>query len=309
MTIAIICQNKDPTPWRKALLSIAPDLDIRVWPELGDKSEISFALTWQHPPGCFADLPNLMTISSMGAGVDQLLADKQIPENCQIVRLVDSGLVEGMADYLQAIISSYRHHLGFYKQQQEQFAWSPRKSLSKSQFVIGVMGLGQLGRYTAQTFYDLGYPVRGWSKSSKSISGVKCFYGDSQLTPFLKQTHCLINLLPLTELTRGIINQELIETLPRGASLVNVGRGQHVNELDLIKALQNGQLAAAILDAFDQEPLTRDHDYWKIENLLITPHVSSLTDPMSVAPQIIGNYKRTLNKEELLNKVDRELGY
>ncbi|TQV72987.1 glyoxylate/hydroxypyruvate reductase A [Aliikangiella marina] len=309
MTIAIISQNKQLQPWRDALLAIEPQLDIRLWPDIGNPEDIQFALVWNHPAGCFVPMKRLKTISSMGAGVDGLLADKHISDECQIVRLVDPGLASTMSEYLLAVVSAHRQHLGFYRTQQLKQRWSPKVPIPKHELTVGIMGLGQIGKAVATDFADSGFVVSGWSNSPKSLNGVSCFFGNEQLSQLLTNSKALINLLPLTSKTRGIIDQTLLGQLPHGALLINVGRGAHVNDEGLLSALSTGQLSAAFLDVFNQEPLDKTHPFWHQENLYMTPHVSSLTEPKAVAPQIIENYQRTISEQPLVNLVDKKAGY
>lgn len=171
------------------------------------------------------------------------------------------------------------------------------------------MGLGKLGGYSAGRLATMGFNVIGWSRSPKSIPGVKAYAGEEQLDEFLSQADMLICLLPLTEKTRWILNRELFSKLPKGSILVNVARGENLVEKDLLTALDDGLLRGACLDVFKEEPLPEDHLFWGHEKILITPHCSSVTAPESVAPQIVQNYRLMRNNDSLLNQVDMLRGY
>lgn len=309
MSIAIICQNKDPKPWISALRHIAPDLDIQVWPNIEDKDKIEFALCWKHPRGLLNEFSNLRCICSMGAGVDHMMRDDRLPQNVPVTRLVDPQLAQSMFEYLDTVVMYYVRDLDIYRKQQLKRDWLQQAPRSRAQYKIGIMGLGQLGRHVAQEFSHLGFSVSGWSRSAKQIDGVICFSGREQLSSFLSDVNILICLLPLTSETQDILNAECFGCLPKGACVINVARGEHLNESDLMLALHSGQLRAACLDVFQQEPLSADHPFWLCEDILLTPHCSSLTDPSSVAPQILENYQRMLRNEELLNRVDMARGY
>jgi glyoxylate/hydroxypyruvate reductase A len=174
---------------------------------------------------------------------------------------------------------------------------------------IGIMGLGQLGKDAAKKLSYLGFPVTGWSQTPKDIEGVKCLAGEEVLDDFLSQTRILICMLPLTPKTKGILNQKTFDKLPAGAYVINVARGQHLIEKDLLAALDSEQLAGACLDVFAVEPLPEDHPFWRHPKIIVTPHISSLTNPKAVAPQIIENYQRTKTGRPLLNVVDMQRGY
>ena len=309
MPISIICQNKDPKPWISALKKVAPSIDVRAWPNDGDKAEVSFALLWQQPPGILQEYPNLKAISSMGAGVDHLLSGDEIPDSLPVARLVDPMLAENMADYVEAAVAAFRFHWQYFMQNQRLVKWSPRVPIDKAQLAVGVMGLGELGSKVAKRLVKCGYSVNGWSKSDKSIASVSSFSGQDSLDDFLRHTQCLINLLPLTPATEGILNKRNLSQLKSDGYLINVGRGKHLVESDLQSELASDKMAGACLDVYDQEPLDRNHWFWQHPKVTMTPHISSLTVPESVAPLIIENYHRALKGEPLLHQVDLSRGY
>ncbi|WDP84390.1 MAG: glyoxylate/hydroxypyruvate reductase A [Desulfobacter sp.] len=309
MALTLICPDKDPAPWIRALNDADPKLEIRVWPDDHPREEIELALTWSHPWGCLTLYPNLGCISSMGAGVDHLLSDPDLPGDIPLVRIIDSGLVSDMAEYILLAVLSHFRQFDIYHNRQSHQDWHPLAPLDKKDFSIGIMGLGQLGRAAAQQLISHGFSVTGWKNSSGTIPGIPSFYGKEQLFEFLSQTRVLICLLPLTQATCRILNSQTFSRLARESYLINVGRGKHLDENALIPALDRGLLSGACLDVFDKEPLEPGHPFWSHPKIKITPHISSLTHPASVAPQIIENLKRLRTGRPLLNLVDPQKGY
>ncbi len=309
MAVTLICPDKDPAPWIQALTRLDPDLDIRVWPEDHPRQEIELALTWAHPPGVLKGYPNLGCISSMGAGVDHLLSDPNLPNQVPIVRLVDQKLVSEMEDYLTLAVLSHYRQFDYYQTFQAQKTWQPLKAREKNKSPMGIMGMGQLGKAVGKRLLNLGFPVYGWRNSSGDIPGITTFYGMDQLTDFLAQARILICLLPLTNQTRHILNLDTFSKLPRDAYLINVGRGGHLREADLIPALDKGLLSGACLDVFESEPMGPDHPFWIHPKIRITPHISSQTSPSSVATQVLENLNRLRTGQNLLHPVNLKKGY
>lgn len=309
MTLSIICTGKDPEPWVNALKQVDDSLDIEVWPNERDKKAVDFALCWQHPNGILRDYPNLRCISSMGAGIDHFFNDTFFPKQLPVVRLVDPLLAKSMFEYIGTAVMFYFRELDIYQSQQQQKRWYQQMPKSKADTTVGVLGLGHLGAYAGHELALMGFNVIGWSRAAKTVADVKTYAGDDQLNAFLAQTDVLICLLPLTEQTRGILNRKLFNALPKGAYLINVARGDHLVEEDLIEALADGQLKGACLDVFCQEPLPENHPFWHHQKIRVTPHISSITDPRSVAPQIAENYRRMKSGQPLLHQVDFLRGY
>jgi glyoxylate/hydroxypyruvate reductase A len=309
MTISIICTNKDPKPWVTALRELDPTLDVQIWPKESRKDEIEFALCWNHPEGILRDYPNLRCICSMGAGIDHLLNDEFFPKDLPVVRIIDPLLAQSMYEYICTVVMYYFRDFDIYKTQQYQSNWKQRSPKSIAQTTIGIMGLGKLGEYSASKFSKIGFNVIGWSRTQKTINGVTSYAGNGQLGEFLSQVYILICLLPLTNETRGILNLENFSKLPFGACLVNVARGEHLIDEDLMTALNEGQLRGACLDVFREEPLSQKHPFWQHKKILLTPHCSSITDPISVAPQVLKNYRLMKSGSPLMNQVDLFRGY
>jgi glyoxylate/hydroxypyruvate reductase A len=204
-----------------------------------------------------------------------------------------------------------RHHREFdrFSRAQRRKEWSYAFPLGPAERRVGVLGLGELGRAVASTLSAQGFPVAGWSRTAKEAEGITCFAGEAGLKPFLARTDILVCLLPLTAATRGILAAATFAALPQGAFVINVGRGAHLVEADLLAALASGQLAGATLDVFDQEPLPAASPLWDHPNVLITPHVASYCDPRTAADGVADNLRRLAAGEPLLNVVDRSRGY
>lgn len=297
----------NPQSWVNELKKVDPTLDIRVWPDYGNANDIEFALVWRHPPGALKQFPNLKCISSLGAGVDHIMSDPSRPPQVPIVRVIDPLLVRDMTQYITLAVLNHTRHFAQYHHYQKNAAWT--RLPPNNEINIGVMGLGQLGTDAANKLLALGFTISGWSGSAKDFPGVKTFNGEAQFHGFLAQANILVNLLPLTAQTRDILNSGTFQQLPRGAYIINVARGGHLVDQDLITALDSGQLSGACLDVFRTEPLPPEHPFWRHPKIIVTPHIASVTNPKSVAVQIVENYHRALAGKPLLHVVDVTKGY
>jgi len=309
MAFLIIAPELKVSSWVKHLSILEPGIDIRIWPEVGDVDDIEFALCWNHPQGEFKKYKNLKCIASIGAGVDHIMRDPDLPIGVPVTRVVEPSMAQSMSEYAVLGVLNYCRHLDLYRTDQSQKKWQPRTPLLAADMRIGIMGLGQLGKDAAKKLNYLGFPVTGWSQTPKDIEGVKCLAGADALDDFLSRARILICMLPLTPKTRGILNHKTFNKLPAGAYLINIARGQHLIEKDLLAALDSGQLAGACLDVFEVEPLPEDHPFWSHPNIIVTPHISSITYPKAVAPQIIDNYHRMKSGKALLHIADVGRGY
>ena len=284
-----------------------------VWPDTGPRDAIRYALVWRQPPGSAARLPNLNAILVLGAGVDSVLSDPELPADVPVARLVDAGLPGPMAEYALYAVLHFQRRMADYFEQQRRAIWQRRDELLARQWPVGVMGLGVIGATVAQRIATQGYPVIGWSRSGKSVKGIEVFAGATGLELFLARTRVLVNVLPLTPQTRGILNSRTFTAMPRGSYVVNIGRGGHMVDADLVTALDSGQLAGAMLDVFEQEPLPAAHPFWRHPKIVVTPHVAAPT-PASESEsesesQVIENIRRLERGEPPLGVVDRSRGY
>ncbi len=295
--------------WRDELTLRLPDLDMRVWPDVGEVADIDFALVWKPKPGDLARYPNLNAIFSLGAGVDHLFKDPNLPSHVPICRAVDKTLTSGMTEYVLLGVLRYHRNAPDYDRLQRAGKWEGVPVRQAFERGVGIMGLGVLGADSAAHLVSLGFKVSGWSRTAKDLPGVTSFHGADGLRAFLEQSEILVCLLPLTTETDGILNRNTFADLPRGAYLINAARGAHLVEDDLIPALDAGQLAGATLDVFRTEPLPDGHPFWSDARIVITPHIASMSDPRTVADQVVENIRRVHAGAPLLHLVDRTLGY
>ncbi|VAW11234.1 D-3-phosphoglycerate dehydrogenase [hydrothermal vent metagenome] len=309
MGIVIIRQDGKVQLWKEALMAIAPEIPVYGYMEEHPADEINVALVWKHPKGILKKYPNLKYIASNGAGVDFIFEDTSISDKLPITRVVDIMLASDMSEYVIAVIFSYLKNLNQYKADQLKGVWRPTDYHRIADFTVGVLGLGALGAVLAKDLVHFGFKTQGWSNSKKSFENVKTFSGKGELSQFLSSTQILVCLLPLTKKTSGVLNKELFKQLPKGAYIINVARGGHLVDTDLLEILDTGHLSGACLDVFHQEPLPADHSFWNHEKINITPHYASVSDTAEVVPQIIENYKRMRKGEPLLNLVSRVKGY
>jgi glyoxylate/hydroxypyruvate reductase A len=309
MSLAIIYPNGDVSDWVIALHACDPTLKVEVWPEISNPEDVAFALCWNHPAGVLQQFPNLKCISSLGAGVNHLLNDINRPLDVPLVRLVDDDLKQSMTEYVMLGVLEHFRRFKDYRQQQTDCEWKAQRIPHVSELGIGIMGCGELGRNVANKLSDLGFSVYGWNRSPKEISHIPVFSGNDELTDFLQKADILVCLLPLTAETENILNAQTFSCLPPNAYLINVARGAHLVDNDLLVALDSGQLSGALIDVFREEPLPEQHPFWQHNKITITPHIASVTNPKSAAAQIVENYRRALNAEPLLNLVDVAGGY
>ncbi len=295
--------------WERSLKACDSDLDLRVWPDAGNPDDIDYALVWQPPPGELRTYPNLKVIFSVGAGIDHLSSDPDLPADVPIVRMVEPGLTAGMSEFV--VMSALAHHRFMldYAQQARAEVWEEISQISTASRRVGIMGLGVLGRHAAEKLALFGFPVAGWSRSPKDVPGVACYHGQDGLKPFLAECDILVCLLPLTAETRGILNAETLAAMPKGAAVINVARGGHLVEADLLAALESGQISGATLDVFQQEPLPKGHPFWQHPRVVLTPHIASMTIPETAAKAVMDNIKRFEAGQPLTDVVDLERGY
>lgn len=306
MDILISSSVWDPKPWVAGLQKSDLVGQIHVWPTNADLSNVEVLFVWKPlAEGVIDKLPRLKWISSLGAGVDHLMGDPQIPSHIPMTRIVDPFLARDMTNYvIMGLMMSQRSMLTHLKNQKathwQRITYKPLK--------VGVMGLGALGRHLAERLVILGFEVYGYSRTQKDIESVTCF-DQSGISEFLSNCEVLINLLPVTPETTDILNQKLFDQLPDGAYLINVARGNHLVEQDLIDALDSDKLSGALLDVFRNEPLPEENPLWSHPKVTITPHVASVTTPVSAISLLLKNLSLLQNEQELLHTVDLERGY
>lgn len=309
MSLLILSPTRETDSWVQAITAVDSRIDVLVYPESIDNKSVEFVLAWNHPFGSLKNYPNLKCISSMGAGVDYLLNDPELPKDVLLTRIVDPELSKTMFEFILAMVMNHLRGLTHFKQVQSTHRWEPAPYKRIEDVRIGIMGLGEIGSYVAEHLMKMGFSVNGWAQSPKPNCKAKVYLGSEELESFMASTDILVCLLPSTPKTKGLLNKETLHYLPKGASLINVARGDILVDEDLIDVLDSGHLKMASLDVFTQEPLASDHPFWKHKKIDITPHVASLTNPKTVAPQIVENYWRMKKGEQLLHKVSHEKGY
>jgi glyoxylate/hydroxypyruvate reductase A len=294
--------------WPEALARAMPALEVRVWPDAGDRAEIEYAVVWKPPADSLRALPNLRAIFSLGAGVDYLFSNTELPE-VPLVRLIDPALTEGMTEYVLYHVLRYHRYMGEYEAQQRQRVWRGLPQIRPGDRTIGIMGLGVIGGDAAGKLALLGFSVAGWSRRAKRLPHVRSFFGRDQLEAFLRRSEILVCVLPLTPETEGILNKNTLAALPRGACVISAGRGGHVIEEDLLAALDSGYIAGATLDVFHTEPLPVEHPFWTHPKVTVTPHIASITNPFTASMQVADNIRRLQQGEVLIGVVDRQNRY
>jgi glyoxylate/hydroxypyruvate reductase A len=297
--------------WTTPLAELAPSFRIYVHDRDAYAPEaIDYVLSFRPPAGLLKSLPNLKVAFSLGAGVDGFFAHNDYPENLPLVRLVDHKLSRDMMHYIVMHTLIFHRGQRAYDALQREGKW--RQSLPwrlTEDTRIGILGLGEIGTLAATRLRDLDFPVAGWSRTRKHVDGVESFAGAGELDAFLARSDILVCVLPLTPDTRGILNRETFAKLPKGAFVINVARGGHLIEDDLVAALDSGHLAGAALDVFQTEPLPETSPLWQHPHVTLTPHVAALSDPRAVARAAIDGIARHERGEPLQNRIDFARGY
>lgn len=301
--------GQEQAKWLSALKDSLPQADWQPAEVHGPALEV--AVVASPAKGALQGFPALRLIQSLWAGVDRLMADPTIPQNVPLARMVDPAMNAAMTE--TALWATLGLHRGFFRygQQQRQSQWKAWGQSRASEVPVLVLGMGVLGTQVACGLRSLGYPVTAWRQhASREVpAGVTGIHGMSALHPALAQSRVVINLLPLTPSTRGLIDAQFLRWLPHGAGLVNLARGGHVVDDDLLQALDCGVVGHAVLDVFNVEPLPADHPYWLHPQVTVLPHIAALTDPRSAAAVVAANVHRLGRGEALMHTVDRQLGY
>ncbi|WP_229414687.1 2-hydroxyacid dehydrogenase [Moorena producens] len=284
-------------------------LDLRIWPESGKLDEIEIVLAWWPPLGVMQKLPNLKLIISLGASVDRILVDPDLPKHIPIVRLLSEGKTQQIAEYVTLAVLLFQRRFIEYQALHRSRRWEYLPVPEAKEFTVGILGLGVFGSTVAKKLAAMGFSVRGWSRSPKAMAGVECFHGREQFKLFLSTCRAIVCLLPVTPETEGILCHETFSALPTGAYLINVGRGKHLVEADLLSALDSGQIAWACLDVFHQEPLPNDDPFWSHPRIIVTPHIAAVGNPKELAARIVDTIDCSREGRPLENAIDRNRGY
>ncbi|MGX1309203.1 glyoxylate/hydroxypyruvate reductase A [Amorphus suaedae] len=298
----------DAAAWRDALHKELPDLDVRVDPDVGDPTDIGYALVWLPPKGFFQRFPNLKLVTNLGAGVDALVRrDDLVP--VKFSRLSDTGMVEMMSSYVVYAVTRYARDMHVFERAKLRGEWEYVHPRPLSEIKVGVLGLGELGAPAAAALARMGYAVSGWSRTEKSIDGVRSLTGRTGLETILSESEILVSLLPLTTDSRALLGAAELALMPKGAKFINVSRAAVVDEDALIAALTSGAIAEATLDVFNVEPLPSDHPFWTMGNVFITPHMASITVPALAAHDVAESIRRVRAGRPPLHEIDPVRGY
>ena len=313
MKVLFVAGDPKPERWTLPIRQLLPEAEVHVWDETGPAVGADYAIVWQPPAALFERETGLKAVFNLGAGIDGLLAVPNLPPQLPIVRLEDAGMSVQMAEYVLHQLVEASRGMETYREQQRGSVWKIHRPIKRNEWPVGIMGLGQIGKRVARTLADLDYRVSGWARSDHSrdhgLERVTTYAGDDSLSDFLGSTRVLVNTLPLTAETRDILNHQLLSQLMPGAVVINVGRGEHLVDEDLLRAIDDGHVARAALDVFRQEPLPADHPFWERPEITITPHISARTLRDASLEQITGKIRAHHKGQSITGIVDISRGY
>jgi glyoxylate/hydroxypyruvate reductase A len=310
MTIVVSLPAADKTEWWCQMLrDLMPDWNIYPIDQVPDPDAVTYSVLWRPATGSMKPFRNLKAIVSLGAGIDHVLADEQLPTHVPIIRTVGTDLTQRMKEYVALHVLRHHRELPAIQANQARQLWEQIVVPPAPQRRVGVMGLGNLGGVAADLLKQIGFEVRGWSRSPKDLPGIQCFSGSEGFGAFLEGTEILVCLLPLTESTRGILNADTFNRLKRGASIVNAARGPHLVDSDLLDALNSGQISSATLDVFHVEPLPKTHPFWTNPKITVTPHVASLIDAPTGSKIVAKNIRAFQETGTVADLADAKRGY
>ncbi|RYG95392.1 MAG: glyoxylate/hydroxypyruvate reductase A [Alphaproteobacteria bacterium] len=310
MNIVVSLPAADKTEWWCQMLrDLMPDWNVYPIDQVPDPDAVTYSVLWRPATGAMKPFRNLKAIVSLGAGIDHVLADEQLPIHVPIIRTVGTDLTQRMKEYVALHVLRHHRELPAVQANQARQLWEQIVVPPAPQRRVGVMGLGNLGAAAADLLKQIGFEVRGWSRSPKDLPGIQCFSGSEGFGAFLEGTEILVCLLPLTESTRGILNVDTFNRLKRGASIVNAARGPHLVDSDLVDALNSGQISSATLDVFHVEPLPKTHPFWTNPKITVTPHVASLIDAPTGSKIVAKNIRTFQETGTVADLADAKRGY
>ncbi|SHI59830.1 glyoxylate/hydroxypyruvate reductase A [Shimia gijangensis] len=309
MDILFVWEGGDTNRWAADLAKHLGDVKFHVYPNVPNKADIDYALVWLPPLGELQTYPNLKGIISIGAGASHILRDPDLPAAVPVVRLVDDVSVQDMWLYACYWVLHYHRHFDLYRIHQVQHTWDRQTVLTPAQRKVSILGLGAIGGQIALKLAGMGFDVAGWSRSPKNLVDVKCFHGSEGLDQVLNRSEILINMLPATNETAGLLDAENLAMLPTGAALINMGRGDVLDNDALIAALDSGRMAGATLDVFNTEPLPLDDPFWNHPKINMTPHAAGPTNQDSAPRQIANDILRLEQGDVPAHSVNVQAGY
>jgi len=305
LNILFASTKEKPEFWFPLLQKLLPNDRLFGWPD-NNGGDIDVAVVATHPKGALANLPKLRLIQSLWMGVENIVADPDLPTGVPVARLIDPGMVAAMGETAIAYVLDWHRHLWCYRQFQKDKIWKRRKQYLASDRTVGILGLGELGGTIAYKLHAMGFHVAGWSRRPKWLDGIYC---STDIENIVGRSDALICLLPLTPHTRGILDKDIIQKIKKDGCLINLARGGHLVVPDLLAALDSGHLAHAYLDVFEPEPLPADSPLWAHPGITLTPHIAALTEPRTSVGKIAENIERIRRGEKPLNTVDFAAGY
>ena len=297
-------------PWIKDFTKYLPEAEFEIW-HAGETSQpCDYAVVWSPPEAMLPELAHVKAIFNTGAGVDALLRfGDAIPRDVPIIRLGDAGMAVQMAEYVTHAVLRYFRRFDEFEAQARAGLWAPLPQHNRVDFAIGVLGMGVLGTRVLEALAPFGFPLRGWSRTEKTMQGVQCYHGADGLDTFLRGSRVLVCMLPLTPDTGNLVDRTNMGKLPAGAFIINVARGAHIAEPDLLALIKSGHIAAATLDVFRNEPLPAQHPFWQEPRITITPHISALTLRRESVQQIADKIRSFESGQPVADIVDRNQGY
>lgn len=308
--VVVAANNKENTEiWRDRFAAAPSGLQFIAWEEGQPAHGARYAIVWKPSGAVFSQERGLKAVFNLGAGVDSIMKLPQLPASLPIVRLEDAGMARQMVEYVLHGLVHITRRFDRYGAQQQAAQWKPLPAIRYDEWPVGVMGLGAIGRQVAQAVAQMGYPVAGWSRSPHALDQVSTFSGRHALPDFLRRSRVLVNVLPLTAETENILDRATLSMLRPGGYLINVARGAHVVDADLIELIDAGHLEGALLDVFRTEPLPVDHAYWTHPSIRLTPHIAAITLEQDTVTQIMAKIQRLERNEPITGVVERSAGY
>ncbi|WP_439811430.1 glyoxylate/hydroxypyruvate reductase A [Bordetella bronchiseptica] len=303
------CNDIDPREWTEPLQAALPEAEVVAWRADQPVQDAELAVVWNPPAELFERERGLRAAFNLGAGVDALFRLETLSPDFPVVRLEDAGMAVQMAEYAAHALVRASRQFDVYDAQQRAGQWNPLPELDRTQWPVGVLGMGVMGTRVAQTLAGMDYPVAGWSRSGNAPQGVQAFGGADALPAFLARTRVLVNTLPLTDETRDLLRRDTLSQLLPGAHLINMGRGEHLVEEDLLALLDSGHMAGAALDVFREEPLPAGHPFWSHPRVAITPHIAAISLRRETVAQLAAKIRAFLRGEPVTGMVTRRRGY
>ncbi|HRL22145.1 MAG TPA: glyoxylate/hydroxypyruvate reductase A [Alcaligenes sp.] len=292
--------------WAQHFRDAYPDWRVDLFQPGQAATGAQYAVVWQPDPLLFSQEPSVRAVFNLGAGVDAMAAS--ILSDMPLYRLEDAGMAEQMAEYALYGVLQATGRFRPYEEQAREGRWKAHRPVDRKQWPVAVLGLGVIGRKVADVIASLGYPVHGWSRTLHQAD-FPTYAGQAGLHDCLAASRILVNALPLTAQTRGLINEDTLSRLQPGAYLINLARGAHIVDQDVLDALDSGQLSGALLDVFTQEPLPADHPYWGHPGVMVTPHISGITLREQALEQIGSRIALLHQGQPVEGRVDVRLGY